>query len=175
MGEEDPEEARNNSSNSLRAVYSVDKMNNAFGCAIDLTAVNILFASSPMWSPGELLEFNSEDYSMICSVNTAFLAALHENTSPKENSDAARFVNKNSTLPYLHRICVSESSCQVLWPPTEPLDDTVKPPTSQPRVLSMRRSSTSLGSESGLHPLLLPVHHFRALRLRKECVRPAVH
>ena len=86
------------------------------------------------------------------------------------------FVNKNSTLPHLHCICVSESSCQVLWLPTEPLDDTVKPSTSQPWVLSMRRSFTSLGSESGgLHPLPLPIHHFHTLHLCKECVHLAVH
>ena len=47
MGEEDPEDARINSPNSIRAVYGVDKLNNAFGCAIDPTAVDILFASSP--------------------------------------------------------------------------------------------------------------------------------
>jgi len=93
MGEEDPQDARINSPNSLRAVYGVDKMNNAFGCAIDPTAVDILFASSPVWSPGELPELNGKDYSTIRSVNTAFLAALRENASPEENSDAAMYAN----------------------------------------------------------------------------------
>lgn len=93
MGEEDPEEARINSPNSLRAVYGVDKMNNAFGCAIDPTAVDILFASSPVWSPGELPELNGKDYSTIRSVNTAFLVALRQNASPEENSDAAVYAN----------------------------------------------------------------------------------
>jgi hypothetical protein len=93
MGEEDPEDARANSPNSLRAVYGVDSMNNAFGCAIDPAAVDILFASSPVWSPGELPELNGKDYNTIRSVNTAFLAALRENASPEENSDAAMYAN----------------------------------------------------------------------------------
>lgn len=93
MGEEDPEDARINSPNSLRAVYGVDKMNNAFGCAIDPAAVDILFASSPVWSPGELPELNGKDYSTIRSVNTAFLAALRENASPEESSDAAMYAS----------------------------------------------------------------------------------
>ena len=93
MGEEDPEGARISSPNSLRAVYGVDKMNNAFGCAIDPSAVDILFASSPVWSPGELPELNGKDYSTIRSVNTAFLAALRENASPEENSDAAMYAS----------------------------------------------------------------------------------
>ena len=93
MDEEDPEGARNNSPNSLRAVYGVDKMNNAFGCAIDPTAVDIPFALSPVWSPGELPELNGKDYSMIRSVNTAFLAALCENASPEEDSDATLYAD----------------------------------------------------------------------------------
>ena len=93
MGEEDPEDARVHSPHSLRAVYGVDKINNAFGCAIDPTAVDILFASSPVWSPGELPELNGKEYSTIRSVNTAFLAALRENASPEENSDAAMYAN----------------------------------------------------------------------------------
>jgi len=93
MGEEDPEVARINSPNSLRAVYGVDIINNAFGCSIDPTAVDILFASSPVWSPGELPELGSKDYSTIRSVNTAFLVALRENASPEENSDAAMYAN----------------------------------------------------------------------------------
>ena len=93
IGEEDPEDARINSPNSLRAIYGVDKVNNAFGCAIDPTAVDILFASSPVWSPGELPELNGKEYSTIRSVNTVFLAALRENASPEENSDAAMYAN----------------------------------------------------------------------------------
>jgi hypothetical protein len=93
MGEEDPEEARVNSPNSLRAVYGVDRLNNAFGCAIDPTAVDILFASSPVWSPGELPELNGKDHGTIRSVNTAFLAALRESAAPEENTDAAVYAD----------------------------------------------------------------------------------
>jgi hypothetical protein len=89
MGEEDPEDARVNSPNSLRAVYGIDRINNAFGCAILPTAVDILFASSPVRSLGELPELNDNDHSAIRSVNTAFLAALRENAEPE--ADAALY------------------------------------------------------------------------------------
>jgi Nucleoside diphosphate kinase len=93
MGDEDPEDARINSPNSLRAVYGADRVDNAFGCAIDPTAVDVLFASSPVWSPGELPELNGKDYSTIRSVNTAFLAALRQGSTPEEGSDAAMYAN----------------------------------------------------------------------------------
>ena len=93
MGEEDPEDARINSPNSLRAVYGLDRVNNAFGRAIDPAAVDVLFASSPVWSPGELPDLSGRDYNTIRSVNTAFLAALRENATPEETSDAAVYAN----------------------------------------------------------------------------------
>ncbi|KAG8817042.1 hypothetical protein FRC17_000080 [Serendipita sp. 399] len=58
MGSEDPEEARVNEPQSLRAVYGVDIVNNAFGGSVDSAAaeaqIAALFASSPPFPTSEL-------------------------------------------------------------------------------------------------------------------------
>ena len=58
MGSEDPEEARENEPNSIRAIYGIDPVNNAFGGSVDTAAaeaqIAALFASSPPFPTSDL-------------------------------------------------------------------------------------------------------------------------
>lgn len=58
MGGEDPEEARQNEPHSIRAIYGIDPVNNAFGGSVDTAAaeaqIAALFASSPPFQTSDL-------------------------------------------------------------------------------------------------------------------------
>lgn len=89
MGSENPDEARENEPQSLRAIYGQDLINNAFGGSIDSAAaeaqIGALFASSPPFPTSDLPSENGHD------VSSAVLDEIRNKLD--EQSDAAYYAS----------------------------------------------------------------------------------
>lgn len=98
MGSEDPSIAREHEPQSIRALFGIDEINNAFGGSIDSAAaeaqIGALFASSPPFPTTELPS-DGHNTSTVRSVSSSVLDELHHRL--EEHSDAAYYATSVRT------------------------------------------------------------------------------
>jgi hypothetical protein len=102
MGSEDPAEARVNEPHSIRAVYGVDLINNAFGGSVDSEAADAqiaaLFASSPPFPTSELpSEGGYEDRSVSPSILEEIRNRLGQQSDAAYYASSVRTSNAGSS------------------------------------------------------------------------------
>ncbi|KIM28733.1 hypothetical protein M408DRAFT_329192 [Serendipita vermifera MAFF 305830] len=92
MGNEDPEVARQDEPHSIRAIYGIDPVNNAFGGSVDSSAaeaqIAALFASSPPFPTSDLPSDGGHDHD-------AILDEIRQRL--EQQSDAAHYANSVRT------------------------------------------------------------------------------
>ncbi|CCA69013.1 hypothetical protein PIIN_02872 [Serendipita indica DSM 11827] len=95
MGSEDPEEARQNEPQSLRAVYGIDFVDNAIGGSIDSAAaeaqIAALFASSPPFPTSELPLEDEQGTGTMRSVSSSVLDEIRNQLD--QQTDAAYYAS----------------------------------------------------------------------------------
>jgi hypothetical protein len=101
MGSEDPEEARINEPHSIRAVYGIDPINNAFGGSVDSAAadaqIDALFASSPPFPTSELPSEGGFDRSVSPSILEEIRNRLEQQSAAAYYADSVRTSNAGSS------------------------------------------------------------------------------
>jgi len=98
MGSEEPSIAREHEPHSIRALYGLDEINNAFGGSADSAAaeaqIGALFASSPPFPTSEL-PAEGHNNGTVRSVSSSVLDELHNRL--EEHSDAAYYASSVRT------------------------------------------------------------------------------
>lgn len=101
MGSEDPEEARRNEPHSIRAVYGVDPINNAFGGSVDSAAaeaqISALFASSPPFPTSDLPSEGDFDRSVSPSILEEIRNRLEQQSDAAYYASSVRTSNAGSS------------------------------------------------------------------------------
>lgn len=102
MGDEDPEIARQETPNSIRALYGISKEQNAVMGSPDGPTAEIqvlsIFASSPPFPPTELPDVDSVTGGSLRSVSSAVLEALRQGSEINGNGYAASSTTNTSTI-----------------------------------------------------------------------------